>query len=114
MPAPAAPAASQHNRGRGERGAAAAAPQPRELRLPAPQAKRPRRVVAALQPGHYSESPGSEVPAGSRHSDNESDGAVAAADFDAGDHSDDDEKCYDDDASDTEHVPSRLSTLGFE
>ena len=37
----------------------------------------------------------------------ESEGAVAAAN-NAGD------DYYDDDASDTEHVPSRLSTLGFD
>ena len=47
------------------------------------------------------------------HSGNESDGAVAAAN-NAGDDIDEDNDFYDDDASDTEHVPSRLSTLGFD
>ena len=63
-----------------------------------------------MEPGHYSESPGSvanEALAEPGHSGNESDGAVAAAN-NAGD------DYYDDDASDTEHVPSRLSTLGFD
>ena len=47
------------------------------------------------------------------HSGNESVGAVAAAN-NTGDDSDDDSDFYDDGASDTEHVPSRLSTLGFD
>ena len=69
-----------------------------------------------MEPGHYSESPGSvanEALAQLGHSGNESDGAVAAAN-NAGDDSDEDREFYDDDASDTEHVPSRLSTQGFD
>ena len=82
----------------------AAPPQPRALQLPEPAAERPRRAAATLKPGKYSESP---------CSGNEADGAVAAAN-NAGDDSDEDSDYYDDDASDTEHVPSRLSTLGFD
>ena len=64
----------------------AAPPQPRALQLPEPAAE---------------------------HSGTESDGAVAAAN-NAGDDSDEYIDFYDDGASDTEHVPSRLSTLGFD
>ena len=69
-----------------------------------------------MEPGHYSESPGSvanEALAEPGHSGNESDGAVAAAN-NAGDDSDEYIDFYDYDAPDTEHVPSRLSTIDFD
>ena len=64
-----------------------------------------------MEPGHGSVA--NEALAEPGHSGNESDGAVAAAN-NAGDDSDEYIDFYDDDASDTEHVPSRLSTLGFD
>ena len=81
-----------------------------------PESKRQR-----LAPGHYVLSPGSDA-ANEQESDYEDSdsggrrgGGGAAAAAAAADNGDcyNDEHDYDDDASDTEHFPSRLSCLVF-